>query len=250
MKAEGSTVEDLWARYLRTRRRTEKDRLVELYMPLVRSTAEQLALRLPRSVDEEDLMGAGVFGLFKAVENFDPDRNVKFETYCRLRVRGAMIDFLRQQDWVPREARNRGSRLHEVIADLREKLGRDPTDLELARRLRLSLDALREALVELRFGSMVSLTVGNDEDGGGMDAQHEQLLVEDAEPAEILHRREIYEVVARELTDVERRLVRAYYFEGLTLKAIGQKEGISESRVCQIHGRMLDRLAERLEDEA
>jgi RNA polymerase sigma factor FliA len=251
LRACESSIEDLWQKYLRTRKRFYKDRLVEAYMPLVRSVAEQLAMRLPRTVDEDDLRGAGVFGLFKAIENFDPERNVKFETYCRLRTRGAMIDHLRQQDWIPREARNRGSRLAEVIADMREKLGRDPTDLELARRLRLSLEALREALGELRFGSMVSLTPAEDEDG----TQHEeptgpQFVDQQGEPSEILHRREIFEVVARELTDVEKRLVHAYYFEGLTLKAIGKKEGISESRVCQIHGRMLDRLAERLEDEA
>lgn len=251
VRANGATKEDLWDKYLRTRRRSYKDQLVEAYMPLVRSVAEQLAVRLPPTVDEDDLMSAGVFGLFKAIENFDPERNVKFETYCRLRVRGAMIDFLRQQDWIPREARNRGSRLHEVIRDMREKLGRDPTDLELARRLRLSLDALREALGELRFGSMVSLTPP-EEDGreAAEEGGAEELLVSETEPAEILHRREIFEVVRRELTDVERRLVHAYYFEGLTLKAIGEREGISESRVCQIHGRMLDRLAERLEDEA
>jgi len=250
VRAPDETVGDLWSKYIRTRRRAYKDRLVERYMGLVRSVAEQLALRLPRSVDEEDLKGAGVFGLFKAIENFDPDRNVKFETYCRLRVRGAMIDQLRQQDWIPREARNRGSRLADVIEDMRNKLGRDPTDLEIARRLRLSLEALREALNELRFGSMVSLASAEVDGNGNETDHHEQLLVEDAEPAEILHRREMFQVISRELTAVERRLVRAYYFEGLTLKAIGEREGISESRVCQIHGRMLDRLAERLEDEA
>lgn len=249
MKANRQSVDDLWAKFLRTRRRIYKDQLVEAYMPLVRSVSEQLALRLPRTVDGEDLRGAGVFGLFKAIDNFDPERNVKFETYCRLRVRGAMIDFLRQQDWIPREARNRGSRLAEVIEDMRGRLGREPTDLELARRLRLSLVALREALVELRFGNMVSLSAP-DGDGNGSTEEHEQLLVQDAEPSEILHRREMFAVIARELTEVERRLVRAYYFEGMTLKAIGKREGISESRVCQIHGRMLDRLAERLEDEA
>ena len=250
LRASGSTKEDLWEKYLRTHRRSYKDQLVKHYQPLVRQVAEQLAVRLPPTVDEDDLKGAGVFGLFKAIENFDPERNVKFETYCRLRVRGAMIDFLRQQDWIPREARNRGSRLHEIIRDMREKLGRDPTDLELARRLRLSLDALREALTELRFGSMVSLTPPEDDGREMAEEPGEELLVSTTEPAEILHRREIFEVVSKELTDVERRLVRAYYFEGLTLKAIGEREGISESRVCQIHGRMLDRLAERLEDEA
>ncbi len=250
MRANGTPREVLWERFLRTRRRIYKDRLVEQYMPLVRSVAEALAMRLPRTIDEDDLMGAGVFGLLGAIDNFDPERNVKFETYCRLRVRGAMIDYLRQQDWVPREARNRGSRLAEVIASMRERLGRDPTELELSRRLRLSLESLRDALTELSFGNMVSLTPPDGDGSTGLEEQHERLMVVDAEPAQILHRREIYEVVSRELTEVERRLVRAYYFEGLTLKAIGMREGISESRVCQIHGRMLDRLAERLEDEA
>ncbi len=252
--AEPSTA-DVWAKYLRTRRRLYKDTLVERYVPLVRSIAEQLSARLPRTVDQDDLMGAGVFGLFKSVENFDPTRNAKFETYCRLRVRGAMIDFLRQQDWIPREARNRGHRLHEHILELEEKLGRRPTDLELARRLKMDLRSLRSALTELSFGSIVPMTATdtNRKNGSGesegSDDRHTALLTNDEEPSDILHRREIYQVVEKQLTDVERRLVKAYYFDGLTLKAIGKKEGISESRVCQIHGRMLDRLAERLVSE-
>jgi len=224
-----------------------KDELVLHYMPLVRMVADRLSLRLPRSVDHDDLMSAGVFGLFKSVEAFDPDKNARFETYCRLRVRGAMIDFLRQQDWIPREARNRGSRLHEAIAELKDDLGRDPTDLELARHLKMSLDTLRSALPELHFGSMVSFSEGSESDGGD---ERPDFLGEQPEPSDILHKRETYEMVTRELTAVERRLVDAYYFKGLTLKDIGKKEGISESRVCQIHGRMLDRLAERLENQA
>lgn len=244
-RARRSDPEELWARFLRTKRRRYKDELVQHYMPLVKLTAEGLAARLPRTVDQDDLMSAGVFGLFKAIDNFDPHRNAKFETYCRLRVRGAMIDFLRQQDWIPREARNRGSRLHETIRLLTERLGRAPTDLEMARHLRVSLGDLREGLTELHFGSMVSFSEGGDD---GSD-ERSDLMAGDPEPSDILWRREMYEVVRRELTDVERRLVDAYYFKGLTLKAIGKREGISESRVCQIHGRMLDRLAERLESE-
>jgi len=243
-RASRAKPDELWGKFLRTRRRTYRERLVEHYMTLVRSVADRLAVRLPRTVDQDDLMGAGVFGLFKAIENFDPDRNAKFETYCRLRVRGAMIDFLRKQDWIPREARNRGSRLHEAIQELERRLDRPPTDLELARHLSMSLPHLRNALSELHFGSMVPLSEKGDEDSA--DDNH-HLLADAPEPADILQRREMYEFVRRELTDVERRLVEAYYFKGLTLKAIGKKEGISESRVCQIHGRMLDRLAERLE---
>jgi RNA polymerase sigma factor for flagellar operon FliA len=224
-----------------------KDELVLHYLPLVRMVADRLSLRLPRSVEHDDLMSAGIFGLFKSVEAFDPDKNARFETYCRLRVRGAMIDFLRQVDWIPREARNRGTRLHEAIADLREKLGRDPTDLELARNLKLSLDTLRSSLSELHFSSMVPFP----ENGNGESSdEHPDFLGEQPEPSDILHKRETYELVRRELTAVERRLVDGYYFKGLTLKDIGKKEGISESRVCQIHGRMLDRLADRLESQA
>ncbi|MCB9896594.1 MAG: FliA/WhiG family RNA polymerase sigma factor [Planctomycetes bacterium] len=244
-RARRVNPEELWERFLRTKRRKYKDELVAAYMPLVRQVAEGLAARLPRTVDQDDLMGAGVFGLFKSIENFDPERNAKFETYCRLRVRGAMIDFLRQQDWIPREARNRGSKLHEAIAAMTERLGRPPTDLELSRHLRVSLPSLRVALGELHFGSIVSFSENGDD---GSD-ERSDLMSQDLEPSDILLRREMYEVVKRELTDVERRLVDAYYFKGLTLKAIGKREGISESRVCQIHGRMLDRLAERLESE-
>lgn len=223
-----------------------KDRLVELYMPLVRAVADQLSIRLPPTVDREDLISAGTFGLFKAVENYDPDRNTKFETYCRLRAKGAMIDYLRQQDWIPREARNRGSRLHELIEKLTKRLGREPTNLELARNLKVSLTRVRHSLTELSFGSIIPFSESKSAD---TVSEAPDLLTDEIEPSDILQKREIYEVVRRELTDVERRLVDAYYFKGLTLKAIGKKEGISESRVCQIHGRMLDRLAERLESE-
>jgi len=243
-RASASTPDELWERYLRTRRRVYKDQLVELYMPLVRHVADQLAMRLPPTVDREDLISAGTFGLFKAVENYNPDKNTKFETYCRLRARGAMIDHLRQLDWIPREARNRGSRLSETIEFLTERLGREPTDLELSRHLSVSLSRLRHALGELHFGAIIPFSEKSENDNSqdGPD-----LLTDEDEPSDILQRREAYEVVRRELTDMERRLVDAYYFKGLTLKAIGKKEGISESRVCQIHGRMLDRLAERLE---
>ncbi|MDG2149209.1 MAG: FliA/WhiG family RNA polymerase sigma factor [Planctomycetota bacterium] len=246
-RASRGTPESLWGKFLNTRRRMYKDELVLHYLPLVRMVADRLSLRLPRSVEHDDLMSAGIFGLFKSVEAFDPDKNARFETYCRLRVRGAMIDFLRQVDWIPREARNRGTRLHEAIADLRDKLGRDPTDLELARNLKLSLDTLRSALSELHFSSMVPFP---DHGDGESSDDRPDFLGEQPEPSDILHKRETYELVRRELTAVERRLVDGYYFKGLTLKDIGKKEGISESRVCQIHGRMLDRLAERLENQA
>ncbi len=219
-------------------------------MSLVRQVSDQLGARLPRTVDGEDLRSSGTFGLIQAIENFDPERNVKFETYCRLRVRGSMIDYLRQQDWIPREARNRGSRLKDVIAEMQEQLGRAPTQLELSRRLGINLKSLRSALGELHFGTMVSLSPSDASGGGPSEEGNDHLVSDDDEPSDILHRREMFKVVQRELTEVERRLVKGYYFEGLTLKAIGKKEGISESRVCQIHGRMLDRLAERLEEHA
>ena len=120
-------------------------------------------------------------------------------------------------------------------------------DLELARNLKLSLDTLRSALSELHFSSMVPFPEHGD---GESSDDRPDFLGEQPEPSDILHKRETYELVTRELTAVERRLVDGYYFKGLTLKDIGKKEGISESRVCQIHGRMLDRLAERLENQA
>jgi len=235
--------DEIWDKFQKTKRRRYKHQLVEHYVPMVRVLAEQMCARLPRTVDRDDMVGAGLLGLYKAVENFDPEKGVKFETYGKLRVRGAMIDYLRQLDWIPREARNRGARLLDVIRVLHEKLGREPTELEVARKLGVSLDEFRAACADLHFSTMVSLsspgeTADDPEDFGLSSEEHE--------PSAILNRRDMLAVVEQELTDVERRLVRAYYYEGLTLKAIGRQEGISESRVCQIHGRMLDRLAVRL----
>lgn len=244
MRTKTKTSPDaIWDKFLRTKRRRYKHELVEHYVPLVRSLADQMCARLPRSVDRDDLVGAGLLGLYKAVGNFDPGRGVKFETYGKLRVRGAMIDHLRHLDWIPREARNRGAKLLEVIRALHEKLGREPTELEVARKLGVSLDEFRAASADLHFSTMVSLGSPGE---GGDDSEDLGLSSEEHEPSAILNRRDMLAVVEQELTDVERRLVRAYYYEGLTLKAIGKKEGISESRVCQIHGRMLDRLAIRL----
>ena len=191
---------ELWERFLKTRRRVHKERLVESYMPLVRAVADQLAARLPRTVDDEDLRSAGTFGLFKAIENFDPERKVKFETYCRLRVRGAMIDYLRQQDWIPREARNRGSRLADVIRVLQEKLGRLPTELELSRHLGLTLKEVHAAKTELHFGTMVSLDPSEAEGRVNGEDGNDKLVADEGEPSDILHRREMFEFVKKELT--------------------------------------------------
>src|SRR5512147_1473202 len=134
----------LWTEYKRTRERALRNRLMENYLPLVRYTAERIAAKLPSEVDTEDLVSAGLFGLLDAIEAFDLDRGVKFETYCSPRIRGAILDELRSMDWVPRLVRNRSQKIDGASKQLEMELGRAPTQDEIAKRLQVPMAELEK----------------------------------------------------------------------------------------------------------
>src|SRR3990172_2176950 len=198
--------------------------------------------RLPHNVQVEDLSSAGTFGLFDAIEKFDLARGVKFETYCVGRVRGAMLDELRAMDWVPRLTRARANKLEEAYAVLEKEFGRAPSDTELAKKLNISMQELDDLFKDVSGASVLSLTKrphGKDESVLGVD------VMEDARqegPLDQTMRSDFTDYIKKNLTTTERYIMMLYYFDDLTLKEIGVILGLSESRVCQLHARLLVKL--------
>ncbi|MEB3298269.1 MAG: FliA/WhiG family RNA polymerase sigma factor [Candidatus Sericytochromatia bacterium] len=229
---------ELWSTFIRTGGSKEREQLIVHYMPLVRYVVGRLALTLPSTLDQDDLNGYGLIGLIQAVEKFQPERGVKFETYAATRIRGAILDELRSQDWVPRSVRSRGREISEAMVRLEATLGRPATDDELARHMGLSVQELGHAMARETspFLSLDEMIQGS-EDGQSL-TWLDTMPDERPGPAHILEedefRRELAAAIDR-LPERERMVLALYYKEGLTLKEIGQVLGVTESRVCQIH---------------
>lgn len=242
---------ELWSQFKRTHCNKLRNQLVECYLPLVKTVADRVASRLPKFVDFDDLMSAGIFGLLKAIENFDPERGTRFETYCRLRVKGSMLDELRSQDWIPREARNREARLLNAVSELKNGLGREPSDMEIASSLNISINELKDIILHVTISNIISLNVTEIDHyrGGNGVEQPNRMPLFEAEPFEIAHKNEIVDLIYANLSQIEKMIIMFYYHEGLTMKEIGEVLQISESRVCQIHARLLERLKERYSED-
>ena len=247
-KAPDPRMRELWKSYKQTGDVVLRNRLMEHYLPLVKSTAERVHRKLPHSVDVDDLASAGVFGLRDAIEGFDLSHGVKFETYCATRVRGAMLDELRSVDWVPRLVRTRATKLERTVRKLEVDLGRQPTDRELAGNLGVSLEQLDDVVRGATAVSIVSLSENwTGEDESSPVSKLEVLADRSQErPSDQLERKDILASIAKVLTMKERLIVLLYYFEGMTMRDIGLTLSLSESRVCQLHTRIMDRLREQL----
>ena len=239
----------LWQAFGERRAQELRDRLVLHYAPLVKYVAGRVGTGLPSHVEVSDLIQSGIFGLVDAIEKFEPERGLKFETYAMQRIRGAILDDLRAQDWVPRSVRSRARDVERALERLEAKLQRTATDAELAEELELSTDDLRELFAQLQMTSVVAL---DDLIGAGQSTSSlaETLPDDRAEdPVAALvdrdSRRQLAEAVER-LSDRDRIVVTLYYFENLTLAEIGKVLGVTESRVCQLHTRAVLRLRSKL----
>jgi RNA polymerase sigma factor for flagellar operon FliA len=236
----------LWTRYKSNADVESRQELVRRHQPLVRYLAEHQAAKLPRSVDVDDLMQEGNFGLMDAIEKFDPSRGVKFKTYCGTRVRGAMLDSLRSQDWVPRLARQRAALVEKTTARLHEELGRAPEEAELANALDLPVTAVRDASPR----AMHSISDRRQQQTEGFDQQLDGLAeATHGDPVDFAHRTDLVEALTKSLNAKEKGILHMYYLEGLTLREIGMRLSITESRVCQIHSNVIKRLRQRLEGD-
>jgi RNA polymerase sigma factor for flagellar operon FliA len=242
-----AAIDELWAGYLAHPTRSVRDRLVVHYTALVSSVAHRVASGLPSYVEHADLVQSGVFGLIDAVERFDPELSPRFESYAAQRIRGAILDELRAQDWVPRSVRGRARELERVQERLEAKLLRAATDRELAGELGLPVHELRGLTRQVQVVSVEAL----DETAGGAS---ELLADQDTpDPMATVQARETLRqlaMVVGQLGERDRTVIRLYYLENRTLAEIGRLLGVTESRVCQLHTRLVGRLRGRLEELA
>ncbi|TLM97248.1 MAG: RNA polymerase sigma factor WhiG [Actinobacteria bacterium] len=252
MKSEPRTdLPALWERYKSDDDQRARDELILNYSPLVKYVAGRLASSLPQSVDTSDLISYGIFGLIDAIEKYDLERAIKFETYAIARIKGAIIDELRALDWVPRSVRSRAREIERAYIDLENEFKRAPTDHEVATRIGVTLKEFQDILAKLSYTSVVSfeeLWVGGDRDEG----QSATGTIKDdgaEDPVAVFESAEIKEILAdaiERLPEREKTVIALYYYEGLTLKEIGQVLGVTESRVSQLHTKAVLRLRARL----
>jgi RNA polymerase sigma factor FliA len=215
----------------------------------VRYIARRIHDRLPSHVPFDDLVHAGILGLIDAVDRFDPRKNVQLKSYARFRIRGAILDSLRQMDWSPRNLRRQARKIEDVTRELAAELGRAPTEVELAARMGIALEEFHQLLGELRGLDLGSLQA-HPEDGDGDDFMSAVASRPEEDPFQRTLRTEMRTLLAQaigELDDKERQVLGLYYLEELTMKEVGAILGIGESRVSQIHTAALIRLRARLE---
>jgi RNA polymerase sigma factor for flagellar operon FliA len=225
-----------------------RNRLVEHYLYLVRYAAERIRAKLPDEVDVEDLMSAGIFGLVDAIDAFDLERGVKFETYCAPRIRGAILDELRSMDWVPRLVRHRAHKLDETMRTLEAELGRIPTEDEIGRRLKLPPEQFEKLLRDASAISLVSLSQRLSNSTSERDTAEIDIVPDEqgCDPVTAMQKVDIRELITKELTRAEQLIVVLYYYEQMTMKEIGATLDLSESRVSQMHSAIIARLREQL----
>jgi len=225
-----------------------RNKLVERYLPLVRYNGERIWSRLPEGVELDDLISAGVFGLMDAIDSFDLSRGVKFETYCVPRIRGAMLDELRTMDWVPRLVRSKASKLNEATKTLEARLGRPPTEVELAEQLEISVPELEKMIVDANAGNLISLNKKWYETDSYKDVSEIDILADKKgeDPTRRIQKNDLMRLVTKGLNRNERLIIILYYYEELTMKEIGATLDLSESRVSQMHSSIVQRLQSQL----
>ena len=244
-------MQELWQEYREKRDKAVRDRLILTYAPLVKYVAGRLGSSLPAHVDEGDLVSYGLLGLIGAIERYDPDRDIKFETYAIARIRGAIIDELRALDWVPRSVRSRARQIERAIGELEAKLGRAPTDEEIAAKVGVTVDELDNSLTDISRSSIAALDELWSVSGDGDQVSLLDTLEDDSisQPSEVLDETETREALAdaiARLPEREKLVVTLYYYEELTLREIGEVLGVTESRVSQLHTKAILRLKSRL----
>lgn len=242
-------VEQLWIQFKKDPSNQElRNRLVEIYLPLVRYNGERIWARLPEGVELDDLISAGVFGLMDAIDAFDLSRGVKFETYCVPRIRGAMLDELRTMDWVPRLVRSKASKLNEAIKNLEAQLGRQPSENELAEYMGISVPELEKMMLDANAVNLISLNKKWYETDSYKDVREIDILEDKKgeDPTKRIQKNDLMRLVTKGLNRNERLIIILYYYEELTMKEIGATLDLSESRVSQMHSSIVQRLQNQL----
>ncbi len=248
-------LKDLWRRYKRDGDERARERLVVAYSPLVKYVSGRMASGLPAHVEEADLISYGLGGLISAIERFELEREIKFETYAITRIKGSIIDELRSLDWVPRSVRARARAIERANTKLEHKLQRAPTDEEMARELEMPVGDFQDALLQISNSTVAAL----DELWTVSDASGDQVSLLDTlqdpgapDPAAVMDATDLKDRIAdaiARLPEREKLVVALYYYENLTLREIGEVLGVTESRVSQLHTKAVLRLRGRMSDE-
>lgn len=242
----------LWAEYKDSHSPEAREKVILHYAPLVKYVAGRVSTGLPPSVEFGDLVSYGVFGLLDAIEKFDPERNIKFETYAIARIKGAIIDELRAEDWVPRSVRFKAREIERAYVALEGELRRIPTDDEVADKLGVSVEEYLNLLSKMTLISLVALDELWTVSGDRPDKISLADIVEDVkvkDPSKSFELEEMKDIIAdaiNHLPERERIVVTLYYYEGLTMREIGDVLTVTESRVCQMHTKAILRLRARL----
>jgi len=242
-------LDPIWKEYKQTKDPELRNLLIEEHMLLVRKISERLLMTLPKSIELNDLISWGVFGLMDAIEGYDLERGIKFKTYCSTRIRGAILDELRSQDWVPRLVRLKAHQINKAYKVLEEKHGREPTDFEMAQELGMSIEDYGNLQKESAPKTIYSLNEKWDEHQNE-ESMEKMELVEDknsSDPVEYLNQKDILMTITRTLSRKEKLIIVMYYYEGLTMKEIGNILNLTESRVCQIHSNIVSKLKVQLD---
>src|SRR5918997_413626 len=238
---EADSLSTAWDDYKETGSSEARDRLILHYSPLVKYVAGRVAVGLPANIEQADLISYGIFGLIDAIDKYDRERGIKFETYAISRIRGSIIDELRAIDWVPRSVRFKAREVEKAYTSLENKLKRPPSDAEIAEEMGISVDELNHIYTQLSTVSLVALDELMAVDGAQGDKLSLVDTLEDtktAGPMEAFESEEMRSILTgaiNRLPEREKMVVTLYYFEQLTLAQIGEIMGVTESRICQMH---------------
>ncbi|MCR4761943.1 MAG: FliA/WhiG family RNA polymerase sigma factor [Lachnospiraceae bacterium] len=238
----------LWAEYVKNRTPELREQLILEYAPLVKLVAGRLSMYLGFNVEYDDLVGYGIFGLIDAIDKYDTMKDVKFETYASLRIRGAILDQIRKMDWIPRTIRQRQRRIGQAIREIEAATGRTPTDAEIAAHMEISEDEFYEWQSQMKVTGVISL---NEfvESGSDIPEENNTGQARFVRPEDAVEKEELKKTLAEALellTEKEKRVIVMYYYEDMTLKEIAAVLEVTESRVSQLHTRALQKMKQKM----
>lgn len=237
----------LWQDYNRTKDNKLREQIIVEYVPLVKLVAGKLNMYLGYTVDYDDLVSYGIFGLIDAIDKFDFDKNIKFETYASLRIRGSILDQIRKMDWIPRSVRQKQKQIESAVVSLEKEKGVNYTDRDIAERLGISVDEYRNWEGQTNISNIASLDEFMEQgtDGSVKEFRNTTYI----EPEESIDSDEVKKMIMEALellTEKEKKVVLLYYYEDLTLKEVAKVLNVSESRISQLHSKALEKMKKHL----
>ncbi len=242
-----ANIEELWRKFSKNRGEKERQEIIKYYLPFAKSTADRITAYLPdhvRANSRDDLYVEGIIGLISSIERFDPGKNIKFETFASKRIRGSVLDALRKEDLLPKNVREQAKKVENAYMKLEAELGRDATDEEIIEELRMTKKEFYGILQKIKGITLVSLEEGilNSD---GEKYYYEDLVGEEATADRSFEKKQVLEKLTEFIDNLDREeriILETYYWDGLTLKEIGKVLNLSESRVCQVHTKIILKL--------